>query len=263
MNPLIIPAGIAAIGSLAGGLIGKSGQDKANEMNLQIAREQMAFQERMSGTAHQRAVQDLKQAGLNPALAYGGHAGGASTPSGSSARFENPNAQLAGNMSILAQTLASAQLTSAQAMRTRAEADVAQVDAQNRGRVIDSEIGLRAASAQQASMLAQKAEQELFELQQTWPSRKKVPELDVVHRRLSVLLESGTVNEKIRAAKLVNLLSEAKLPFEAGRSAVMAAVARVLGPYLDTAAHGSEKLRELYELLLPLLPGGKTLRFSE
>lgn len=81
-----------AIGQLVGGLFGRSGQSSANKKNLQIAREQMAFQERMSNTAYQRAAADLEAAGLNRILALGNPA---SSPSGALATMQNPNAALA------------------------------------------------------------------------------------------------------------------------------------------------------------------------
>lgn len=62
---------------------GKSQQEAANEANIQSAREQMAFQERMSSTAHQREVKDLEAAGINPILSA--KLGGASSPGGAMA----------------------------------------------------------------------------------------------------------------------------------------------------------------------------------
>lgn len=79
-------------GAMIGGAMTAAGARRANRMNMALAREQMSFQERMqdkqmgfqerlSNTAWQRAVQDMRSAGINPMVAFS--QGGASTPSGS------------------------------------------------------------------------------------------------------------------------------------------------------------------------------------
>lgn len=136
------PVLAASLVSGAGGFLGqymannanKAMQDSANQMNAQIAAENRAWQERMSNTAHQREVTDLKAAGLNPILSATGGSG-ASSPSGSTATMGAAQVEDALGKGI------------SSAFQSRAlEADLAQKESA----VALNEAGVRTAATQQA-----------------------------------------------------------------------------------------------------------------
>lgn len=115
--PIVAAAGIGALGSVIGG-------ERANIATAKLAREQMAFQERMSSTAYQRAVADMRAAGINPMLAI--RQGGATTPGGAMATMRDvisPGVSSAMGVSRLA----------ADVKLLKHQASAAQADARRKG----------------------------------------------------------------------------------------------------------------------------------
>lgn len=96
--PWLAVAGMMGAGATAYSAYSASQMSaRTNMLQEELMDKQMNWQEKMSGSAHTREVQDLRNAGLNPVLSAGGS--GATSPIGSMPVLNNPEKDLPGGVS--------------------------------------------------------------------------------------------------------------------------------------------------------------------
>lgn len=135
-------------GAVVGGLMGQHSANQAASQQAALNKETMQWQERMSSTAHQREVKDLRAAGLNPILSATGGSG-ASTPTPVVSAYTGYGNDISGGINAGAN--AANAFTSAKAQKAQQALYVKQMDN------LDAQTGKTNAEADTARAFAESA----------------------------------------------------------------------------------------------------------
>lgn len=127
MDPTIGAALIKGAGDLISGFLGSSAQESANQTNIQLQREQQAWQESMWNKQNEynspvAQIKRMKEAGLNPALMYSqGDTGNAGSVGSVPSAHVQPVTGMAQGIGNLGDTIFNAMIQNEQVKQMRAQ----------------------------------------------------------------------------------------------------------------------------------------------